>query len=224
MNITTKLTTIREAYSTFSTLEEEKPPNEVPLMKKDDLEQVHIVVKKISMTQFEEVPLEAWKDRYTLGHLCQELMVCRSLLTKHGNGDHGFCRLPLEIIVHILTYITEDWLRVVFLQSMRRRPRETTVLTFLHTTNLKDVCRYLGMKTSNPPHYHRVGWMEGDKLVYINPYDTSLSVVEPKGSTVFVWVQPRCKVFCSQHTFDDCNCALQRRKKRIEKYKNTNNL
>ncbi len=216
--------TMRDLYPTLFPPEEEKPPNKDPL-EEDDLEPVHIYVKKISMTRFEEVPLEAWKGRYTIGHLCQELMVCRSLLDKHGNGDHALCRLPLELIVQILSYITSDWLRVVFLQSMRGDTKETTVLTFLHTTNIKDVCQYLGMETNHPPHRYRVRLFNSDTTVDdVNPYDTSHSVVAQKGSTVFVWSNPRVS-HCSKHIMsEECDCAEQERKERIEKYKSTNNL
>lgn len=79
-----------------------------------------------------------------------------------------------------------DWIRVVYLASFCNPKEDDKVLIFLHTTNLRDVCRYLGTKTSHAPHYYDIELVEGDKILHLNPYGSSIDEVAPKGSTIFV--------------------------------------
>ena len=200
-----------EIYSTYSTpLEEEKPP------KNDSLElpgPVHTVVKKISMMD----TLTYLRTIY-LGEL--EDGPVKTVVRKISVTQ--FEKVPLEEWERLRTsgpLCSGDWLRVVFLASICDDRLKDQIITFINTTNLRDVCRYLGMKMNHQPHYYMVELVKGDKIVHINPYDTSHSVVAPKGSTVFVWTTHYGQYNCTSR-----RCNERCIKTSIEKYRSANDL
>nr|QBK91728.1 MAG: hypothetical protein LCPAC304_00540 [Pithovirus LCPAC304] len=150
-------------------------------------------LRKKSLFQFEEVLEEEGKWLHYPDQLCKELMFNKALLHKHGDFDHGLYKLPPEIILkNLLPHCITDWIRVVgFYRRVlqiggRREERDDKVLIFLQTTDVRDVCQYLGMKTSHPPHAFAAGLVEGDKIIHLSVYEKPRSRVVSKGSTIVV--------------------------------------
>jgi len=163
--------------------------------------------------EFGEISEEQGKSLCELGYLCQELVLNRALLAKHKRFNHGLLRLPPEIIFnHMLPYCRGDYIRVIGLTSVewvRWGKRSDTIMTFFRA-NLKDICQYIGRRTSCAPHTLNVGLVEEDNVRYLSPYKEKVNI--PKRCKIFIWKTHAfpikgCK--CPFTGTDRCKCHIQ---------------
>lgn len=165
---------------------------------------------------YKEISEERGKLLCDPRHLCRELMLDRAVLAKHERFDHGLLRLPIEVILnYLLPYCAGDCIRVIFLTSIQYatgevKNEEDTIFTFFQTTNLKDVCQYIGRQTSRAPHSLNVGIVVGDTVVHLSPYEEKVSI--PKRCKIFIWKThafpvKECK--CPFKGSGKCECHVQ---------------